>query len=256
MCAGSPVRWPLAVALRSPARDVGTGLIERLEWDSAFFGFPVGRVCDGIGPEQIRAAVQEADRREIRCTYLLVAAKDHRLLDCAQEQGFRVRDIRVQLERPVAGHPVTATGLRRGEAGDLPRLREIMRERFQGTRFFADTRFPVDRSAELYVTWLCRGLSSEDGWAALVTDDLSGFVVCHLDAPARTGRITLIGVATDATGRGLGRALVAGAGALFEESDLLTAVVVTQGHNVAAQSLYQASGYRTCKTHLWLHRWL
>jgi ribosomal protein S18 acetylase RimI-like enzyme len=33
------------------------------------------------------------------------------------------------------------------------------------------------------------------------------------------------------------------------------ATVVTQGHNTAAQNLYQRHGYRTVRTSLWLHRW-
>ena len=35
-----------------------------------------------------------------------------------------------------------------------------------------------------------------------------------------------------------------------------TAMVVTQGSNIAGQNLYQRHGYRTARTYLWLHRWL
>lgn len=230
--------------------------VEQLEWDSSFFGFPIGQISGDISASEIQSAVQEADKRKLRCTYLLVLADDHALLDAAQQDGFRVYDIRVELKRPVVGHPAATTGLRRGRLEDLPQLEQIARERFRATRFFADKGFPVDRSAQLYVEWLCKGLRGEPGWIALVTDDTCGFVVCHLDPVSKIGAITLIGVAPGVVGKGNGSTLVVGAGALFADAALLTATVVTQGHNIAAQRLYQAHGYRTSKTHLWLHRWM
>ncbi len=231
-------------------------LVEELEWDSSFFGFPIGRVVEGIAPVQIEAATREADERALRCTYLLLDADDHVLLDSAQRNGFLVRDVRVELERPVEGHPASLKGLRLGSPDDLARLAPIARERFVGTRFHVDEGFPAERSAELYVRWLHRGLTAEGGWRALVTADGSGgFVVCELDSGSGVGAVGLIGVSVDAAGIGVGTALLAGAGAIFGEAALQMAHVATQGHNVAAQRLYQASGYRTARTQIWLHRW-
>ncbi len=232
-------------------------LVEPLEWDSSFFGFAIGKVRGDIAASEVGLAVQEADARKLRCTYLLVAGGDDQLLARAQEHGFLVRDIRVELERPVAGHPASlAADMRLGRLDDLPELEAIARGQFRGTRFFTDSGFPPDRSAELYVEWLRKGLAGEPGWTALVADNGCGFVVCQLDSSSSVGVIGLLGVASDVTGRGVGSALITGAGSLFTGGSLLTARVVTQGHNVAAQRLYQAHGYRTSKMHLWLHRWL
>jgi dTDP-4-amino-4,6-dideoxy-D-galactose acyltransferase len=231
-------------------------LIERLEWDSSFFGFPIGKVREGVGPDEIELAVREAGEQDLRCVYLLAKANDYALLDKAQRNGFLVRDVRIELEREVAGHRASQTGLRRGSTEDLARLSSIARESFRHTRFFADYGFPPDRSAELYVEWLRLGLEGNDGWEALVSDDTRGFVVCRVDRPSGIGSIALIGVASDAANKGLGSALMAGAGALFVGSSLQTATVVTQGNNVKAQRLYQSHGYRTSRTHLWLHRWM
>jgi dTDP-4-amino-4,6-dideoxy-D-galactose acyltransferase len=230
-------------------------LIETLEWDSAFFGISIGQVRGSANPGDLELIVEEAEEREIECTYLLAPADDYAFLDLAHQQGFLLRDVRVQLERSVAGHPARTAGLRRGQSDDLAELSEIARESFRSTRFFADARFPRERSSALYVSWLRRGLGAEPGWIALVTRDLSGFVLCHLDPSSGTGAISLIGVASRAAGRGVGTNLVAGAGSVFEGAALTRATVVTQGHNVAAQRLYQANGYRTCGILLWLHRW-
>ncbi|MBA3807995.1 MAG: GNAT family N-acetyltransferase [Solirubrobacterales bacterium] len=230
-------------------------LVEELAWDSSFFGFPIGKVAEGIAVGDVEAATKEADQHALRCVYMLVAADDHALLDSSQRHGFLVRDVRVELARRVEGHPATLRGLRRGSVDDLERLAPIARERFAGTRFHADSGFPRGRSADLYVQWLRRGLAGEGSWLALVAEDYSGFVVCDLGLTSGTGSIGLLGVAADAAGRGVGSSLLAGAGAVFTEAALTTAQVVTQAHNIAAQRLYQANGYRTARTQVWLHRW-
>jgi dTDP-4-amino-4,6-dideoxy-D-galactose acyltransferase len=230
-------------------------VIERLDWDSEFFGFPIGKVNRQVGSADLERATREADKTPFRCIYMLVSASDHDLLDVAQKHGFLVRDIRVQFERSVEGHRSNATGMRPGSLKDLPKLSLIARDRFCGTRFFADHGFPADRSAELYVEWLSRGLRCEDDRVSLVTDDSSGFVTCHLDHDSGVGAIELIAVSHTATKKGIGSKLVAGAGMLFVDHLLATARVITQGHNIAAQRLYQAHGYRTTSVDLWLHRW-
>lgn len=230
-------------------------LVRILDWDSSFFGFPVGMLKADLVSGKVEAAVREADAHELRCTYLLAPASDHALLDEAQKHGFFVRDFRIELERPVAGHPTGMTGLRHGTPDDLEQLRPIASDRFEGTRFFADDGFSSERSVELYIEWLRQGLQGDRGWVTLVTNDTHGFVVCQLSTTSRTGKIGLIGVALDAAGRGVGSALLAGAGTLFSSASLVTATVATQGNNIAAQRLYQSHGYRTATAHIWLHRW-
>jgi GNAT superfamily N-acetyltransferase len=231
-------------------------LVESLDWDSSFFGVPIGRVDGSVNAAGIAAAVAEAESRGLACVYLRVPAENSELVATAEARGFRVREVRVELARPVAGHPAAIGALRVAGLGDLDDLAPIARERFRDTRFFADPHFERSRSAELYVEWLRRGLTTPAERRTLVADDAQGFVVCRLDPGSSIGTIELIGVAERAAGRGLGRSLVAGAGALFDEAALERAEVATQGSNIGAQALYQACGYRTAKVCYWLHTWL
>jgi ribosomal protein S18 acetylase RimI-like enzyme len=118
-----------------------------------------------------------------------------------------------------------------------------------------DRGFPEERSSELYVEWLKKGLHSEGDLVTLVTDDSSGFITCRLKQALGVGFIDLIGVASSAGGKGVGSSLLAGAGCLFSTASLSAARVATQAHNIPAQRLYQAHGYRTRGVDLWLHRW-
>lgn len=233
--------------------------VRRLRWDSAFFGVPMGLIDAGVRADRLPEVLEEASELGLRCVYLLIQAEHAERVRAAEEHGMRMQEIRLRLERPVTGHPTGLANLRPARSEDFERLAEIVRERFTGTRFTDDERLPADRRREVYVEWLRRGTSNADRPGereTLISEDGRGFVVCHLDEATATGRIELIALDGDAGGRGLGSALVAGAGTLYVRRSLTTATVVTQGGNLAAQRLYQACGYRTVETAVWMNAWL
>ena len=86
-------------------------------------------------------------------------------------------------------------------------------------------------------------------------DEALAFVSCTLDQERATGAISLIGVAENMRGRGLGLAMVQIALNYFRQEGMQFAEVVTQGPNIAAQRLYQKCGFRTKQTSLWYHKW-
>ena len=84
-----------------------------------------------------------------------------------------------------------------------------------------------------------------------------GYVTCHLkkDAKAQQGEIGLLAIGEEARGKGFGSCLVAAALDWFGEHGARQVSVVTQGRNVAAQKLYQRSGFVTDSVALWYHKW-
>ena len=230
--------------------------IELLRWDSDHFGFPVARVLDPGGPEQIRAAVEAADNSGVRCLTALIATDRTEAITAAEEAGFRCYDVRVELDRQVGAAPESLDGqqVRLATEADLSSLEPIARTRSFATRFSADPHFAADLVGRLYVEWLRRGLRGEDR-LLIVTNELDGFIVCRVERKIQVGTIELIAVAADSEGVGLGSRLVQGAETLFADTELKWAQVVTQGRNLSAQRLYQRHGYRTSCVKLWLHRW-
>jgi dTDP-4-amino-4,6-dideoxy-D-galactose acyltransferase len=227
---------------------------ERLDWDSAFFGVPIGRVS-GLDGKPLRATVEEADENGIRCLYLLCPVGDLRQLHSALDCGFRPYDVRTELSCGLEDRPSPPQGVREAGESDEEPLLDLARRRMRDTRFWADQRFPRDRVEDLYAEWLRRGLSTAPLRRTFVTGEAEGFVTCQCDAEQGVGRIELIAVAASREGTGLGDALVEAAAHAFAEAGLERAEVVTQAQNVAAQRLYQRNGYRTSKVDVWLHRW-
>jgi dTDP-4-amino-4,6-dideoxy-D-galactose acyltransferase len=172
----------------------------------------------------------------------------------AQEAGFGVVDVRMELDRPTAP---AAAAVREHREADVDALRAIARVSHRDTRFYADPRFPEDRCDDLYDVWIRR---SCEGWAqtVLVPNEgaaPAGYVSVHVDEAAERGSIGLIAVAPDARGRGVGATLVRGAVAWCDAGGLPQIAVVTQGRNVSAQRLFQRCGFRTSTVGLWFHKW-
>jgi len=186
----------------------------------------------------------------VDCTYLLLAADDEAGLRAAQAAGFRVVDVRVELDKPLAGRFAVPASVRPMTAADIEAVEHLCRVRFDDTRFATDPGFPRDRVRELYVAWLARARATPERMV-LVADGGAGFVICR--AEDGVGMIELI--ASRDSGRGTGTALVAAADAHFAAAGFERARVVTQARNVVALRLYTACGYRPCASGYWLHRW-
>ncbi len=234
-----------------------SGLCRRLEWDSAFFGFPIARLqSDSLDGPQAESALAWCREQGIRCLYLLAAAADQHTIRTAENHGFRLVDIRMTFEitplPALSPHPE----IRAASPSDLPALQRIAAESHHDTRFYADPGFPRALCDKLYATWIeksCHGYA-DCVLVAEAAGQPAGYVALHLP-PAGPGAIGLIAVDKACRRAGLGRKLVESALACFSQRNMPSAQVVTQGRNLASQRLYQACGFRTSAVQLWFHRW-
>lgn len=227
-----------------------------LPWDTEFWGVRIGRVEDGqLSAADGKAADEWARENGVSCLYYLAAGNDAASAHVAEDGGFRVMDVRIELDRSTEGDDASPAGIREARADDMPALREIARESHSDTRFYADPRFARERCDDLYETWIQR---SFEGFADIVLvgeadGRAAGYVACH--AREGSGNIGLIAVAESARGAGLGRALVLGAVGWSHGEGLGRITVVTQARNVAAQRTFQRCGFRTASIGTWFHKW-
>src|SRR5450631_1361846 len=106
-----------------------TSTIEILAWDSAFFGFPIGRLhASSLSPDVLADADQWCRDNNVSCLYYLS--------DCPVD-GFPCVDDRVTYQwhpssAPVPEHP----SVRPFEPADLPHLEAIARMSHRDSRFY------------------------------------------------------------------------------------------------------------------------
>ena len=238
-----------------------TAICEYLEWDSQFFGRRIARANISCLTKSSASEIDSwCGAHEIECLYFLASFSDHENVKIAQENMFRLVDVRVTLDLDLstakANVDATCPRVRNAVESDIPALRAIARTAHRDSRFYYDEEFPNHLCDELYETWI---ETSCHGWSANVFvagegKDIAGYLTCHL--PDRSnGQIGLVGVASNAQGKGIGSDLVSHAVRWFAQEGVEKVSVVTQGRNVRAQRLYQRRGFVTRSVDLWFHRW-
>lgn len=216
----------------------------------------IGRVEGGGMTAESRAGVDDwAAANDVRCVYFLVDGDDAAAAQVAEDGGFRLTDVRVELRRDAGREEVE--GVRAARDDDRDALRAIARTSHRATRFYADPNFPDERCDELYDRWISQSL---DGWARhVLVADLGegpvGYVSCHLDDAERSGSIGLIAIDAGARGGGLGLALSRAAVDWCSDNGAETMSVVTQGRNVGALRTFERAGFAAHELGLWLHKW-
>lgn len=236
-------------------------MIEQLEWDSNFFGWPIARfVAPRAQAPELDQALEECQARGIELLYFLAELSSPATLAAACARGFSLVDVRVELDvsisSSVASPAGTATKIHEAGPKDLAELRDLAARSHVDSRFYADPRIPRERCDALYAAWIERSVA---GWAATVKvatleGRLAGYITCHLEAEG-VGSIGLIAVSEIAQGQGVGGILVADALRFFGDAGCRRVRVVTQGANIRAQRLYQKFGFRTERSLASFHRW-
>jgi TDP-D-fucosamine acetyltransferase len=233
-----------------------------LEWDSSFFGFPIAQAAsqtlsEGSG----RAMLEWSQANSVRCLYLLADPYSTQTAGLAHRLDFKFVDVRVQLSLEI-GAPnaskVQESRARTTRESDIATLRAIARGAHQDSRFFFDTNFPRARAEDLFATWIAKDCAGRADKVLTVERGSSGplgYITCNLSKDSNTGRIGLVGVASEFRGKGVGKTLISEALQWFYSVGAQKIAVVTQMRNVAAQRVYQRAGFRTESVRVWYHRW-
>ncbi|MEW6268675.1 MAG: GNAT family N-acetyltransferase [Thermodesulfobacteriota bacterium] len=239
-------------------------LVERLAWDSEFFGRPIGRARIGrLDATSAARLVDEARAAGLECIYFVSAADDLGTLLAVETRGFHLVDVRLVFERPAAAPlPAFEDGerflLESSRSDELPRLEELAVQVSRQSRYAFDPRFPIGDTERLYRVWIGNALR---GFADAVlvaregpNAEALGFVCCKMHGALCD--LQLAGVDERHRQRKVGRALFA-EGVLWALARGATRVqIVTQARNVPAQRLFQQLGFLTSEVRLCYHLWL
>lgn len=230
-----------------------------LDWDSAFFGFPIASV---VGSELTAPGAEAIERWAaewgVRCLYFFADPNSADSVRVAEDHGYRLTDIRVTYGRPLPDPASSASdpessGVRLAAAADVPALMRLARVAHRNTRFYRDGRFDPARCDDLYARWIER---SCEGWADRVfvagpVGDPSGYLTVHRDP----GDLRLVAVRAEARGQGVGRRLYLAGIRWLAENGAGSVRSPTQAFNIAAQRLFQSVGLHVTSTTLVYHRW-
>ena len=230
-------------------------LVEPLEWDTEFFGFPIGRVAlDGATQEALEAIEFEARELGLRCLYASVdptAPGDVAYL--AQGAGYRLVEPTLTWNRPNTTYtpPSTACVVRRGTAEDLTFLTEAVATVAPWSRFGADPRFGTEAALRMHGAWLERAVSCGDERMLTIAEDDSGVTGFATQVRGNPANFDLMGVTKPGTG--VSQALLA---AFFDwAGEAAVEAGPTAARNIAITRFLENAGFRVTRARYVFHRW-
>jgi dTDP-4-amino-4,6-dideoxy-D-galactose acyltransferase len=231
-----------------------------LDWDSDFWGFPVGKLEGSLLREgEVENILAWCNENEIRCLYFAADGSDAETLQRTHGAGFQFVDVRVDLELAGSHLPVkcgTDPEVRRVVREEVQAIQKIARKAHHDTRFFKDLNFDRSKCEELYARWIHRDfeLGNVLGCFPHKRQDASGYITLAMESPG-CARIGLIAVEKTLRGQGAGRQLLDAALRTAVEMGAASIRVATQGTNVPALKLYEKVGFRVRDVKIWFHKW-
>jgi ribosomal-protein-alanine N-acetyltransferase len=188
----------------------------------------------------------------VSCRLPAAWSDERRMLE---EAGFRAIETLITYARPLLRRPEPALPISPARAADAETCIEIGRTAFRFDRYHADPEIDNGGADALKAAWVRNALAGRADASLVVREDdaARGFVLCLLRGEEAV--IDLIAVAPGHWGRGLGRALVVGALAHYDEA-AHTMRVSTQVTNRASTALYEGLGFRElgrARTYHWIN---
>lgn len=220
------------------------GVLEPLQWESAFFAVPSAIVR----LREEAPALTQADFSAWQRVQAKIPAGRADLLDALQLRGFQLVEGEVDLSLSVGRH--ASPGAEMATEQDIPVLRQMAAEAFAQSRFRAPWYAPDD-SGRFYAQWVENAVKGTFDHVCFVfrAEDsrINGFVTLRKlnDREARIGLLA---------GRGMGEKLMQAALHWAQRQHLSTLRVATQMGNTAALKRYIASGANVDATAYWLYR--
>jgi GNAT superfamily N-acetyltransferase len=229
-------------------------VIERLSFDSEWFGLEVGRLAcpvDGAA----RDWVAEADRFDL----VYLAGRSLDVLPLGTIGGrITLVDERLDLERAPAGAASESPGNNVATLATDAEIEEaaaIAGTAFTTSRFYREDALK-NRAGDLYRKWVRnrKGPVAEGtgilGFRGAAGGPVGGFLVFRPDAPC--SRVDLIGVSDEMRDHGAGRALVEGLQSRVPGNGLRVRV---SADNPRALDFYLSAGFRPRASDVVVHRW-
>jgi hypothetical protein len=230
-------------------------LIERLAWDSQFFGVPIARTdLTGATAEILRATDAQARSEGIACLYGTLDPTDEGAAHLVQTFGHRLVEVALTFERPAMPFtPKPSTSrVRRGTLDDLPDLEPAIKTLAPWSRFAADPRFGPEAARRMHEAWMERAARDPDERALYISYDDTGITGVATFIRTPVPRVDTKGVTKPSTGAA--DALMV---ALFDwAEDGPTEAGPCAARNIAPLRYLERCGFRVGQVRYLFHRWL
>jgi dTDP-4-amino-4,6-dideoxy-D-galactose acyltransferase len=237
--------------------------IEKLNWDSDFFGFNVGRVFIGNGDEENAGLIYNLGKAQgFRVVYVILSDWNKRIHETLTRNGAKLMDKKTLYARgvtPAQPQQALFPVIEYDDHFFTNELVDLALASGRYSRFLMDESFGKEPFERLYLEWLrnsINGKFADKVWLAIDKDHVIGFVTAKKLMEDKSGHVGLIAVSEEYRGKKVGKALMEKCNEWYANHQLERATVVTQGDNIPACRFYESVGYHVGKVEYYYHIWI
>ncbi len=230
-------------------------MIQKAEWDSIFFDFPVGKISFENPKDNFEEVIS--------------ASEKYRLVYVFSDTDFKVPGLEL-VDKKVIYEKILTTdqnNLLEDEKDTIaffdPKIHsynKLLELAFlSGTysRFKLDRNIPISKFRGMYKLWLDNSINKEIAFETLVSStrgDVSGFVTLGNNG-SHCSKIGLIAVNADYQGRNIGSKLISKCENISRDKGYSFIEVATQGDNKAACGVYEKNNFKIKSVQFIYHLW-
>lgn len=235
--------------------------VQRLAWDSEFFGFGVGRLIGSIeSTVALSRALQDANERGFRLVYGQCEHSDIVSHQWCLEIGGRFVDAKRTYSLTLSDvSPTSRMSAVLADSSPCSRrqLRSLAWQSAEFSRYRVDPDMPRGSWRRMYSAWVENSLNGKLADAVLVAhaDENRKGPIIGMITVSHSGAIGLLAVAKRWRGRGIGRRLLQAAEYQCRLFGCTQLTVVTQGDNTPACQAYESVGYTLTEEQHIFHFW-
>ena len=225
-------------------------MIEKLNWDSDFFGYPVGKLY----VETPESFDEEA---------FVKAATAYKLVYIFAEKPLNYSrfalpvDVKLTFQKILKSeNPGMQLQVFDPDLHEYAALKKLAFQSGEYSRFKTDLSFDPKDFYRMYEVWISKSLDSEQSVVLVeeVDNQLAGFVTFDFNDSERA-TIGLIAVDSEVRGKGVGGKLMAQAEFAAFKAGKKQLKVATQKENVLATNFYKNQGYALAEQLFIYHYW-
>jgi ribosomal protein S18 acetylase RimI-like enzyme len=233
--------------------------LQRCEWDSRFFGIPIGRASIFRSSDARAAEAAIVRDREFQLIYVFTNTDVELTPGFLADPRLARMPSRTVLSCPIRKHrwQIDSGICLETFNGSQPKEDLMALARASG----ASSRFRIDpalrpRFAAMFEQWMANSLTGEKADVVFVTlHDARVTGMITVQAGLDAGQIGLLAVSPVQRNAGLGRALVRRALQWCAQEELGRCEVATQGNNIPALRLYKKEGFSVVSAKNVFHFW-
>jgi dTDP-4-amino-4,6-dideoxy-D-galactose acyltransferase len=234
--------------------------VHELEWDSAFFGFKIGRIdIPALGFESMDAILWKAKECGFSLVYIMDAHRNELSKELQRKHPYHLVDTKViYCKENLENNSFISRKAK--ESDKLDDFIELAYESGKYSRFKLDPLIGLNNFQRLYQAWVKKSLSHEIADDVFVYEECNqvcGF--CTVKYLPDKATIGLIGVSGIKQGNGIGRDLIRRVEKESLINDCSKIEVATQLANKGACMFYEKMGMQVIDAmdiyHVWLRNY-